>query len=210
MSDSLERVAAKGGRPADQALSRLIGQALGDTEHLWPDIARAFGWVHRAAHIVTNTEALPAPAVARRLDGLCGAMSRHRARAGGLCDAVGHFLEVTRSYRPGLFHCHAVADLPGTNNALEGLFGSYRYCQRRTTGRRAATVVSGPTRLVAWVVSRLAPLEAADLAGVDRTRWLDLRADIKARRLQRTRGSRFRRAPRAYLRSLEAQYAAAK
>ena len=101
--------------------------------------------MHRAAHIVTNTEGLPAPAVARRLDGLCGAMSRHRARAGGLCDAVGHFLKVTRSYRPGLFHCHAVDDLPGTNNALEGLFGSYRYCQRRTTGRRAAsaaTVVS--------------------------------------------------------------------
>ena len=107
--------------------------------------------MHRAAHIVTNTEALPAPAVARRLDGLCGAMSRHRARAGGLCDAVGHFLKVTRSYRPGLFQCHAVADLPGTNNALEGLFGSYRYCQRRTTGRRAAsaaTVVNGPARLV--------------------------------------------------------------
>ena len=169
--------------------------------------------MHRAAHIVTNTEALPAPAVARRLDGLCGAMSRHRARAGGLCDAVGHFLKVTRSYRPGLFQCYAVADLPGTNNALEGLFGSYRYCQRRTTGRRAAsaaTVVSGPARLVAWVVSRLAPLEAADLAGVDRTRWLALRADIKARRLQRTRGSRFRRDPQAYLRSLEAQYAAAK
>jgi hypothetical protein len=169
--------------------------------------------VHRAAHIVTNTEALPAPAVARRLDGLCGAMSRHRARAGGLRDAVGHFLKVTRSYRPGLFQCHAVSDLPGTNNALEGLFGSYRYCQRRTTGRRAAsaaTVVSGPARLIAWVVSRLAPLEAADLAGVDRTRWLALRADIKARRLQRTRGSRFRRDPQAYLRSLEAQYAAAK
>ena len=36
------------------------------------------------------------------------------------------------------------------------------------------------------------------------------RADIKARRLQRTRGSRFRRDPQAYLRSLEAQYAAAK
>ena len=82
--------------------------------------------MHRAAHIVTNTEGLLAPAVARRLDGLCGAMSRHRARAGGLCDAVGHFLKVTRSYRPGLFQCHAVSDLPGTNNALEGLFGSYR------------------------------------------------------------------------------------
>jgi len=88
-----------------------------------------------------------------------------------------------------------------------------RFSSRLSRYRRAAsaaTVVSGPARLVAWVVSRLAPLEAADLAGVDRTRWLALRADIKARRLQRTRGSRFRRDPQAYLRSLEAQYAAAK
>jgi hypothetical protein len=116
--------------------------------------------VHRAAHILNNTEALPAPTVARRLDGLCGALCRHRACAGDLADGVDHFLKVTRSYRPGLFHCHAVADLPGTNNGLEGLFGSYRYCQRRTTGRRSAssaTVVRGPARLVASVTSHLAP-----------------------------------------------------
>jgi hypothetical protein len=37
-----------------------------------------------------------------------------------------------------------------------------------------------------------------------------MRTDITARRLQRTRGSRFRRDPEAYLRKLEAQYAAAK
>ena len=61
-----------------------------------------------------------------------------------------------------------------------------------------------------WVISRLVPLEATDLAGVDRTRWLALRADIKACRLQRTRGRRFGRDPQAYLRSLVAQYAAAK
>jgi hypothetical protein len=49
--------------------------------------------VHRAAHILNNREALPAPAVARRLDGLCGAMTRHRDCAGGLADAVDHFLK---------------------------------------------------------------------------------------------------------------------
>jgi hypothetical protein len=41
-------------------LSRLIGRALQETAPLWPDIKRAFGWVHRAAHILNNTEALPA------------------------------------------------------------------------------------------------------------------------------------------------------
>jgi hypothetical protein len=194
-------------------LSQLIGRALQETAPLWPDIQRAFGWVHRAAHILNNREALPAPAVARRLDGLCGAMARHRDCAGGLADAVDQFLRVTRSYRPGLFHCHAVADLPSTNNGLESLFGSYRCCQRRTTGRRAAsaaTVVRGPARLVAAMTARIAPLEASDLAAVDRTRWQAMHTDIAARRLQRTQGMRFRRDPKAYLRKLEAQYAAAK
>jgi hypothetical protein len=46
-------------------LSRRIGRALQETAPLWPDIKRAFGWVHRAAHILNNTEALPAPTVAR-------------------------------------------------------------------------------------------------------------------------------------------------
>ena len=74
-------------------MSRLIGRALQETAPLWPDIKRAFGWVHRAAHILNNTEALPAPTVARRLDGLCGALCRHRACAGDLADGVDHFLK---------------------------------------------------------------------------------------------------------------------
>src|SRR3954452_14026657 len=162
-------MAKRGATKPIQDLSRLIGRALQETAPLWPDIKRAFGWVHRAAHILNNPEALPAPAVARRLDGLCGAMGRHRERAGGLTDAVDPFLKVTRSYRPGLFHGHAVADLPGTNNGLEGLFGSCRWCQRRTTGRRAAraaTVVRGPARLVAAMIAQIAPFEARDLAAV--------------------------------------------
>ena len=89
------------------------------------------------------------------------------------------------------------------NRAREPIrWGRSRQAALRSDRTSAATVVNGPARLVAWVVSRLAPLEAADLASVDRTRWLALRADIKARRLQRTRGSRFRRGPQAYLRSL--------
>ena len=100
--------------------------------------------------ILGNAAGEPAGAVRRRLDGLLAAMARHRAKAGPLAGAVDHFLEVTRSYRPGLFHGYAVADLPRTNNALEQLFGSYRRHQRRATGRKAnssATVLRGPVRL---------------------------------------------------------------
>src|SRR4051812_50142381 len=98
---------------------------------MWPPIRRAYAWVHRAARILANAAGEPAGAVRRRLDGLLAAMARHRAKAGALAGAVDHFREVTRGYRPGLFHGYAVADLPRTNNALERLFGAYRRPQRR-------------------------------------------------------------------------------
>ena len=49
------------------------------------------------------------------------------------------FLKVTRSYWPGLFRCYDAADLPRTNNDLEHTFGSHRYHERRSSGRRRAS-----------------------------------------------------------------------
>ena len=46
-----------------------------------------------------------AAAVKRRLHGLLGAMRQHQAHAGTLAPAVEHFLKISRSYWPGLFHC---------------------------------------------------------------------------------------------------------
>ena len=83
----------------------------------------------------------------RRFDGLLGAMRRHRAKAGALAPAVERFHKVAASYRPGLFPCHAVADLPRTNNDLEQLFGACRHHERRATGRKTASpaaVLRGP------------------------------------------------------------------
>src|SRR4051794_24897285 len=112
-------------------LRRLLARGLERTQGLCPPIRRAYAWVHRAARILGNAAGEPAEAVRRRLDGLLAALARHRAKAGPLAGAVDHFLKVTRSYRPGLFHCYAVADLPRTDNDLERLFGSYRPHQRR-------------------------------------------------------------------------------
>jgi hypothetical protein len=64
--------------------------------------------VHRAAHILGNETSEDATKVQRRFDGLVAAMARHRASAGTLAGAIDHFCKVTRSYRPGLFHCYAV------------------------------------------------------------------------------------------------------
>jgi hypothetical protein len=189
------------------ALRRLVDGGLAATATLWPDVARAFAWVHRAARLLKNADGLSPAAARRRLDGLCAAMLRHRALAGSLSAAVGHFAKVTRSYRPGLFHCHGVPGLPATNNALEGLFGSHRHHERRATGRRSASpamVLRGPARLPAAALSRVAPMEAADLAAVDRDEWRALRARLDARQARRADGARFRRDPNAYLSRLEA------
>ena len=106
----------------------------------------AFGWVHRAAAILRNKKGLDAAGVRRRYRGLIAAIARHRRAAGRPAEAFAHFLKVTRSYWPGLFRCYEVAGLPRTNNELEQFFGSYRYHERRCSGRKVAcpgTVVRG-------------------------------------------------------------------
>ena len=162
--------------------------------------------MHRAAQILGDAAAETAAAVRRRFDGLVGAMARHRAGAGSLAGAVDHFLKVARSYRPGLFHCHAVPDLPRTNNGLEPLFGSQRHHERRATGRKMASpaaVLRGEVRLIAATATRLRPPTAADLGRVSRDRWRELRQRLERRRQARTLRTRFRRDPGAYLAALE-------
>jgi hypothetical protein len=189
-------------------LRRLIGRGLESTAPLWPDIERVYGWVHRAARILGNAAGEAATVVRRRFDGLVGAMARHRAGAGHLGVAVEHFRKVARSYRPGLFHCYAVPDLPRTNNGLEQLFGSQRHHERRATGRRAASpavVLRGEVRLIAATATWLRPPTARDLGRVSRERWRDLRERLDKRRHARTLRSQFRRDPGAYLAALEQQ-----
>jgi len=166
----------------------------------------AFGWVHRAAAVLRNKRGLDAAGVKRRYRGLIAAIARHRRAAGRLAEAVAHFLKVTRSYWPGLFRCYEVEDLPRTNNDLEQFFGSYRYHERRCSGRKVAcpgTVVRGSVRLVASAATRLRPIGPEDLVPSDLKAWRELRGSLERRQAVRTQGRRFRRDPAAYLRSLE-------
>jgi hypothetical protein len=187
----------------------LIADGLEHTRDLWPDVRRAYGWVHQAAHILNNEAGLAAEAVARRFDGLTGAMMRHRGTAGALGGAVDRFLTVTRSYRPGLFHCYRVPDLPRTNNDLEHLFGSYRHHERRATGRKTASpamVLRGPVRVLAATATRLRPFQARDLAAADRQQWAAIRGSLDQRRHSRRLRARFRRSPDAFLKQIEADF----
>jgi hypothetical protein len=147
--------------------------------------------------------------VRRRYRGVIAALARHRAKLGSLAEAFDHFRKVTRSYWAGLFRCYGVADLPRTNNDLEQFFGSYRYHERRCSGRKVAcpgTVVRGSVRLVAAAATRSRPIGLADLEPSDLSSWRDLRGRLERRQAVRTLGRRFRQDPVAYLKSIEASF----
>jgi hypothetical protein len=189
-------------------LRRLLTRGLTATGALWPPIRLTYGWVHRAAHVLANEAGRPGAEVRRAYVAVVAEMAAGQAAAGPLTPAVAHFLKVTRSYEPHLFHCYDVPDLPRTNNDLEQYFGSARYHQRRASGRKrspASTVVRGPVRLVAAVASRSRRFAALDLWPRDLTRWRQLRQELAHRAAARQTLRRFRRDPAAYLQSLEAQ-----
>jgi len=174
---------------------------------MWPAIRSAFAWVQLAAHIL-GAAGSGAVTVRKRLGGLLGAMARQKSTVGAWASAVGHFLKVSRSYWPGLFHCYRVEELPRTNNALEQLFGSYRHHERRVSGRKAASpalVLRGSARIIAAVATRQQPERVQELSGADRARWAEVRAELAERRQRRVERRRFRRDPEGYLRLREAK-----
>jgi hypothetical protein len=188
-------------------LKSLLERGLVDTAALWPDIRVGYRWVHQVAHVLSNHDQREALTVQRRLGGLLGAMTRYQTAAGTLASALGHFRKVTRSYWPGLFACYTVPDLPRTNNDLEQFFGSYRYHDRRTTGRKVASpslVLNGSVCVIAAAATRLRPYSAAELAPDNIKAWQELRQARETRRQQRTLRRRFRRDPASYLAKLEA------
>jgi hypothetical protein len=172
----------------------------------WPAIREAFGRIRRFAAVMANKPNLNAAGVRRQFDGLLASVKRHGRSRGGLAVAFAHFTKATRSYRPHLFACYDVAGLPRTNNDLEQFFGSYRYHERRCSGRKVGspgTVVRGSVQLVTAAATRAKAVEPADLAPADLDPWRALRASLERRRAVRTLGRRFRRDPDAYLQSLE-------
>jgi len=178
------------------------------TSTAWPSIRLAFGWVHRVAHFLANDDQASGSEVRRHLSGLMSAMMRDRHKTGELAPAIEHFLKVTRSYWPGLFHCYNDPDLPRTNNDLEQFFGSHRYHERRATGRKVASpglVLRGSARIIAAAATRLRRYTARDFAKVNRTAWTTFRKQLEDRRERRAQRHRFRKNPDVYLRELEQQ-----
>jgi uncharacterized membrane protein YgcG len=124
-------------------LHRLVTRGLGGTADLFAPVKELFEWVYRVAHELSNHDALSGPGVRRRWDGLIREMGHRARRRPDLSEPLAHFVKVSRSYEPGLFHCYDVPDLPRTNNDLEHLFGSHRYHERRASGRKGSVAGTG-------------------------------------------------------------------
>jgi hypothetical protein len=187
-------------------LRAVLAKGLEATAGSWPDVRSAYDRARQAASTLANEPGLDSAGVRGRYEGLIAEMTREVGAAGSLREAVGHFVKVTRSYWPGLFACYDAAELPRTNNDLEQFFGSYRYHERRASGRRVAspgTVVRGSVRLVASAATRLRPVDGPELAPSDPARWRQLRGSLDGRQATRTLGRRFRQDPAAYLQSIE-------
>jgi hypothetical protein len=207
---SLDQVAAKAGDlPGGLVrLRQLLRRGLEETAALFPAVRESYQWVKRAARILKNEEGLPAKKVRRRLVQLLVRMRQAAATTGEPSVRAGlkQFLKVTRSYWPGLFRCYESADLPRTNNDLEQTFGSHRYHERRSSGRRRGSpglVLMGSARLIAGLARRLRPEEGLVLSPGYVEDWKELRGELEARRESRRKQRRFRHDPDAYLKELE-------
>jgi hypothetical protein len=204
---SLERVAQKRDLPtALERLHRLLTKGLTTTAALWPDVQAGYGWVHRAAHLLTNAEQQSANEVQQNYQSLLDEMQREADTSEPLQKMITTFLKVTASYRPGLFLCYDMSDLPRTNNDLEHLFGSTRYHERRCTGRKQASpglVVRGAVRIIASVASQHYHFSGPELQPHDLTQWRILHTQVNGRHEARREQYRFRKAPVEYLAALE-------
>lgn len=189
-------------------LRALVAKGLAATDAMWPAIRIAYGWVHQAARLLENEDQLTGSEVRQQMDDLLTEIRGDQTTVGTLQPAVAHFLKVSASYWPGLFHCYDIPGLPRTNNILEQFFGSVRYHHRRASGRiraSAGTVVRGSVRALASAAARLHPLGEYELRHPNLDRWRDLRQSLELRQEARRQQGRFRKDPAGYLATLESR-----
>jgi hypothetical protein len=174
----------------------LVTKGLAATDAMWPAIRIAYEWVHRAARLLENEDELSGQQVRQQLEDLLDEIRDDQATVGTLQPAITHFLKVSASYWPGLFHCYDIDGVPRTNNDLEQYFGSARYHQRRAGGR---------VRVLAATASQVTLVREYDLWHPDLERWASLRRSLELRQAARRQQGRFRKNPTAYLAALEAK-----
>ncbi len=207
---SLDRVRHKVGDLPDglQKLRQLLAKGLNETAALWPAVEAAYRWVHRVARLLEHKKELPAKNLRRGLSQLLTKMRQaaQRTKDQAVRAQLQNFVKVTKSYWPGLFRCYESVDIPRTNNDLEHLFGSYRYHERRATGRKTASagmVVKGGAKILASLATRQGPEEGLALPEGYVAAWQRERLELEIRREARRQQWRFRHNPVLYLQKME-------
>lgn len=186
----------------------MVSTGLEQTASLWKPIAVAYDWVHQVATILDNEIGQNAQTVQYNLSRFLNKMEHQKAQVGELAEGIDHFIKVTRSYWPGLFHCYQLQGLPRTNNDLEHVFGQLRHHQRRVTGRKvapASLILRGSVRLIALVATRIQTFTVKEFATVSSENWQNVRSELQKHHFNRLQQRRFRRDPDAYLAELEAK-----
>jgi hypothetical protein len=155
-----------------------------------------------------NKKQLPANHLRRCLSQILTKMRQaaRQTKDEEVCEQLQNFVSVTKSYWSGLFRCYESIDIPRTNNELEHLFGSYRYHERRASGRKSASaslVVKGESRILAELATRQRPQEGLALPKGYVDAWHRERAQLERRREARRQQRRFRHDPHRYLQNLE-------
>ena len=129
-----------------------------------------------------------------------------RTKDNAVREQLRNFVKVTKSYWPGLFRCYESVDIPRTNNDLEHLFGSYRYHERRASGRKSASagmVVKGDAKLLSSLATRQRPEDGLALPKGYVAAWQRERRELEKRREARRQQWRFRHNPGLYLKTME-------
>ena len=187
----------------------MVSRGLAQVAALWAPLSLAYSWVHQIASLLSHPEHLSVTELQVQFQQILESMQDNKTQVGDLADGIDHFIKVTRSYEPGLFHCYSVEGLPRTNNDLEQVFGQFRHHQRRATGRKAAPaslVLRGSVRLVAAVATRIQTFGVKDFSEIPLDQWLAVRTELRKHQLKRIEQRRFRRHPERYLAELEAQF----
>ena len=180
-----------------KTLRHVLSKGLNETAALWPPVKTAYRWVHRVARLLENKKKIPAKNLRRGLSQILTKMRQaaRQSKDEALREQLQTFVKVTKSYWPGLFRCYESIDIPRTNNDLEHLFGSYRYHERRASGRKGASaslVVKGGSRIVAELATRQRPEEGIVLPKGYVETWQRERVELEKRREARRQQRRFR------------------
>ena len=78
----------------------LLTRGLSATASVWPNIRRAYGWIHRAAHLLTNEGGQSGDQVRAAYADLLAEMAAGQASAGTMGPAIAHFLVVRGCVAP--------------------------------------------------------------------------------------------------------------